>query len=349
MSDKQEEREIHKGLTGLTNLGNTCFLNSCIQILAHTPIFTVLKEKYEKYKKPNILDTIILNEFEALRELMINNEGVIKPDKFVFAVHKIAHIKNRPLFTGWAQNDMPEFLLFLFECIHNSICRPVNIDITGHANTMQDILAQKCYNELKTIYEKEFSEIMHSFYGIYYSEFISLEEPYEQLSVKPEQYFILDLPIPREKPDISIYDCFDLYCNNDLLSGENAWFNEKTGEKQEVAKRIRFFNFPDILVITFKRFTQDGTHKLQNHIDFPLTNLDMSKYVHGYNAQSYLYDLYGVCNHMGGVSGGHYTSFVKHYDIMNGIWLHHNDTYIDIVKEDQVVSPTAYCLFFRKR
>ena len=31
----------------------------------------------------------------------------------------------------------------------------------------------------------------------------------------------------------------------------------------------------------------------------------------GYNPNSYKYDLYGVCNHMGTSRGGHYTAFVK--------------------------------------
>ena len=28
-----------KGLTGLANLGNTCFINSCMQVLSHTQEF----------------------------------------------------------------------------------------------------------------------------------------------------------------------------------------------------------------------------------------------------------------------------------------------------------------------
>jgi len=357
MEDQQQpqpHRKIHKGLTGLENLGNTCFINACIQVLAHSEIFTHLKERYTSNINKEKDESILLNEFEELRTIMLENEGIIRPEKFIRAIHILALKKNRPLFTGWSQNDMPEFLLFFMECMHNATCKSVNLRIEGNIKNETDKNAIKCYNELKQIYEKGYSPFMESFYGMYLSKICKPEQPHIELSVKPEHFFIIDLPIPRNAQNelhtnynINIYDCFNAYCAPELLHGENAWYNESTKEKQDAVKRIRFWNFPPILIITLKRFTQNGTHKLQNHVDFPIKNLNLSKYVDGYNPHKYVYDLYGICNHMGGVHGGHYTAFVYHKDILNGVWLHHNDTEIDIVKEENLVMPTAYCLFYK--
>jgi ubiquitin carboxyl-terminal hydrolase 8 len=339
----------NKGYTGIDNLGNTCFLNSCLQVLNHTyELNEILNSTNTKrFLKTDLPDTNILNEWNDLREVMWSGNGVVSPNKFVHNVHEIAGLKGREIFTGWAQNDMPEFLLFMIECIHNSYSRGIKMRINGNSECPTDDMALQCYGMLQNVYCKEYSEIMDLFYGIYMSEIISIDGS-KRLAIKPEHYFILDLPVlDNNTLAVNLYDCFDMFSKNEILEGENAWFNEATGNKEDIKKQFSFWNFPKILVISLKRFSPDGTQKMNNNIEFPLENLDLSTYVKGYNASSYKYDLFGVCNHMGGVMGGHYTAFVRHAE---NKWIHFNDSSVELVDDsNKIITPLAYCLFYRKK
>jgi ubiquitin C-terminal hydrolase len=275
---------------------------------------------------------------------MWSQNGVVSPNRFVHHVQQLARKKDRDMFTGWAQNDLPEFLLFLIDCMHNTVSRSVKMKINGKIENDTDKLATACYNMLKKTYSSEYSEIMEMFYGIYVSELSSISGTTIH-SVNPENYFILDLEIPNKAS--TLYDCFDAFTAYETMEGENAWFNEATKAREDVRKRITFWNFPKILVITLKRFSADGGRKRQDVVDFPLTGLNLSKYVSGYNAKQYVYDLYAVCNHTGGTMGGHYTAYVK---TREGEWNHYNDTQVERnISENKIVSTKAYCMFYRKR
>jgi ubiquitin C-terminal hydrolase len=166
------------------------------------------------------------------------------------------------------------------------------------------------------------------------------------LSSSPEAYFIINLSVPLNKKNPTLIDCFDLYIEGELLDGDNAWYNENTEKKQDVNKKISYWSLPTILTIDIKRFNSSN-RKNQILVDFPLTNLDLSKYVIGYKKESYVYDLYGICNHSGSAEGGHYTSYVK---TANGKWYHFNDTNVtEIKKLEDLITPKAYCFFYRKK
>jgi len=338
-----------KGKIGLENLGNTCFLNACMQVLNHTYELNRFldSDKHKRNFKDNLPDSNILIEWNDLRNVMWSGNGIVSPNRFVHNVHKIATVKGRDIFTGWAQNDMPEFLLFFMDCLHNSISRGVNMKISGSPENNVDKMAIKCYDMLKTSYAREYSEIMEMFYGIYVSQIISINNNVHHV-MKPESFFILDLPILEPgRLATNLYECLDLYIKPEILEGDNAWYNENTGQKEDIKKQISFWNFPKILVITLKRFSPDGQQKLNSLITFPLENLDLSNYVCGYNKESYKYDLYGICNHMGGVMGGHYTAFVKNSE---NNWLHCNDRNVeDVQSPESIITPMAYCLFYRKK
>jgi ubiquitin C-terminal hydrolase len=333
---------------GLTNLGNTCFLNSCVQLLNYT---YELVDNVPLNKTTN--DCNVFYDWRELRDFMMDARRkmpapVVTPGKFVKTIHDAAQIKGRDLFTGWAQNDLPEFLLFMIECMHNSIKRSVNIDIRGSTESGVDDLALQCYTMLKTEYTRgEYSEISNIFYGVYVSRLFNPEGTTLH-SNKPESYSLLDLPIPTHNQTtantISLIDCFDAFVSDELLYG---WLNEKTNTIESVKKNISFWSFPNILIIVLKRYSPDGRYKNASLVDFPMDDLDLSKYIIGYKASSYKYELFGVANHMGDVSGGHYTAFAKPKEDK---WYCFNDASVcEIPDHSIIVSPSAYCLFYRKK
>jgi ubiquitin carboxyl-terminal hydrolase 8 len=340
----------NKGLTGMANLGNTCFLNASMQVINHTYELNEFLDTpaFKKNVKVDTADGKMMTEWNDLRRVMWSGNGVVTPRKFVHSVRQIAHSKNRDLFTGFAQNDMPEFLLFIIDCLHNSLSRSVIMRISGNALNSRDVMATKCYDMLKTVYSKEYSEIMDMFYGIYVSEILTIDGKLSH-TMKPEHFFMLDVPIVSNDGLLltNLHDCINHYTLPEQMVGENAWFNEKTNKKEDVMKRLSFWNFPKILVIVLKRFSADGQHKNTSPIDFPIHNLDLSSYVRGYQPQSYIYDLYGICNHLGGTSGGHYTSFVK---TAADVWIHFDDERTEVIEnETALITPNAYCLFYRKK
>ena len=152
----------NQGLTGLQNLGNTCFMNSTLQCLSHTYELSEFLSKNEGEYKNSLnkkSDSVIILEWDKLRELMWSSNCKISPQGFVKNIQKIAKEKDKEIFTGWAQNDLPEFLIFIIDCFHNSMNRSVQMNIKGSAYNDTDKLAIECYKMIKDMYSKDYSEM----------------------------------------------------------------------------------------------------------------------------------------------------------------------------------------------
>ena len=360
LTESKLEKYKNKGISGLANLGDTCFINALLQIISHTyELNELLNGDGYKSKLNKCVESELLSSWDELRLLMWSENCTISPGGFIHAIRKISKIKKNNMFSTISQNDMPEFLTFLFDIFHTALKRKVTMTIDGNPKNKRDKMAKMCYEMMQKEYTENYSEILNMFYGIHVSTLTSVgvaKSNDEYLSIRPEPFMVISLPIPSEAPlkqdHISLMDCFDLNCESELMEGENAWFNESLGKKQNVYKRLVYWSLPEIMVIDIKRFeynyNTDSFVKNQSNIKIPIENVSFSKYVEGYNKDSYVYDLYGICNHHGDENFGHYTSTIKTADSR---WFNFNDSAVKEIhiKGSEIIGNTPYCLFYRKK
>lgn len=331
------------GLSGLYNLGNTCYMNSFLQILSHSYLF---KNELEYRINNNYINVRgILKEWIELDTLLWSKDCIIKPNRFFNEIQTIAKQKNLYNFCGYEQNDVTEFMLFIFEEFHKLCKTDVIINIKGIAESNCDKIALKCYKSYVDRFQNDYSLIIKLFYSLQmtYNRRVSDDEI---ISMCYDSNFIINIPLLDNKVQ-NLTQCIDLYLKDNLLCGENALYDEKTKQKCDIIQKTIFWDLPEILIISFKRYSYDGTRKNNSVIQFPIENFNMNKYVYNYKKDNYVYDLYAVCNHSGRLEGGHYTSYIKNKD---GSWYHFNDTNITKLKNtENIISPKAYCLFYNKK
>jgi ubiquitin carboxyl-terminal hydrolase 8 len=356
----------NKGYTGLVNLGNTCFMNSCLQCLSHTYQLRELltNDNFINTKLKNINDGTLIKEWYALNNLMWSENCVVSCDRWLECVQKTALKQGQHLFTGFYQNDCAEFLIFILNDFHDSIKRSVTMTISGTPINNKDKIAVKCFNKIKELYEKEYSELINIFFGVQIMRIKSATNNTVIYVEKPEPFFVINAPIPETntKNTFTINDCFDIMLEKELLEGDNAWYNEKTKEKENVYIEHSFWNLPNVLILCLKRFNNFGKkiNKSLMIVPEPETNaantednysimVNLSKYVENHDATSYKYEVYGFCIHSGGTLGGHYISVVKTAD---NKWCVFNDQHIEKINNPSIKLPKlyerSYCLFLKK-
>ncbi|KAG9350469.1 hypothetical protein JZ751_026832 [Albula glossodonta] len=161
-------------------------------------------------------------------------------------------------------------------------------------------------------------------------------------------------------------------CELSLLAPDDAWKCPHCKQLQQGMVKMSLWTLPDILILHLKRFRQVGErrNKLSTLVRFPLAGLDMAPHVVK-RSQSirnlgpwppswkqphpsdtcpppdFLYDLYAVCNHHGGMHGGHYTAYCR--NSVDGQWYGYDDSSVDLVPEEEICTRGAYILFYQRR
>ena len=329
------------GLSGLVNLGNTCYMNSAIQCLSQTNLLSeyFISKKFVNDYNQNSKTCNLAKEWYRLLIGLHEENCIVSPKSFyktiIFLSNKVG------LNFGYGnQNDVQEFLVFFIDSLHESVSKEVSITISGEIKNEIDKMALDAMTNWKNYFKNSYSKIIQLFYGQMVTR-IMVGNKVMSTNYSPICFFTL--PIPNKK-DIDIYDCLNLFTQTELLEDENMWQDDK-GVKHNAKKKIDIWDFPNILIISINRFDNNGSKK-NNFVSFPIDNLDLSKYCVGYNKYKSTFELYGICNHIGNSNNGHYFSYCRYND---GNWYEFNDTNVTKIDSNNIISNKCYCLFYKKR
>jgi ubiquitin carboxyl-terminal hydrolase 4/11/15 len=160
---------------------------------------------------------------------------------------------------------------------------------------------------------------------------------------------VIDFKVQQnERADgIEVIECFKNFIKLETLETNNEWFCPDCKNHVKATKKMEIFNSPNILIIHLKRFK--NTSKIDTLVKFPLEDLDISDFVINKKngEEKFIYDLFAVANHFGSINFGHYTAYAK--NCFNNKWYDFDDSHVSEMNGKDIVTTSAYVLFYRKR
>lgn len=398
--------DIFKGLTtGLTNLGNSCYMNCILQCLVATPPLTKFFFKASESKaleitqfKDHINFTNRLGTKGAVTTTLVNlitsmlkNLGkYYTPSEFKKIIGTYSPGRQ---FATSEQQDCIEFLNFILDSVHEDLNkvkfesaqdRAKLLELTPEEEKNKEQLPVRLASaiEWERYLALNLSVVVDYFQGQYLSRLRCLI--CNLTSTTYNAFSILSLPIPErlgtQTKNLTLFDCLDFFTETELLEDDNKWHCPLCKRFTRLTKKIVITRLPSILIIHFKRFSQSGGRfkKLDTFIDYPVDKpLDLTPYwpkVATYldstspgnmdvelekeylsslpernQVAPFKYKLYGVVNHFGNLTTGHYTSYIRKAGKGGEGWYYFDDSkYTPNCKVSKVLNSSAYCLFFQR-
>ncbi|XP_031445767.1 ubl carboxyl-terminal hydrolase 18 isoform X2 [Phasianus colchicus] len=319
------------GAVGLYNIGQTCCLNSLLQVFFMNIHFTKILRRISvpvcgTQKKKNVPYQMLL----LLEKMQCGKQKAVSPKEL--AICLVAHGV-----TMFVQYDAAQLFLTLWNLLKKQMKNPELVEKLSDLYTIsvqEHLTCQTCSSETK------------------------------------RNSSMLTLPVSLLDSDShmlkTLEECLQCFFRPEELTGHNMCFCEHCGKKTPFQQSVKLVHLPQTLTIHLKRFCFGRSayiHKISSCLPFP-QDLDFNAVLTEQQCQAYdnekaawQYELFAVVAHSGSTSYGHYCAYIR--SLTECKWYCFNDSLVEQVSWDDVKSTyghsdlswgqTAYLLFYMRK
>jgi len=312
-------KKVSRAGAGLTNLGNTCFMNSALQCLSYTPPLCnyLLYGDHRSQCKMKGQFCMLCALEQHLRASFANSGRSIKPLSIIKNLRFIA----KHMHYG-RQEDAHEFIRYSIDAMQRAC-------LQGYSNKLD-------------IHTKA-TTLVYQIFGGYLRSRVKCRQC-KAVSDTFDPYLDISLDINKQGCG-DLRRCFEHFVKPEILHGDNCYKCHRCKNNVQASKKFSIHRSSNILTIQLKRFSSFMGNKINCDISYPM-KLNISPYMSNASDDGTWYELYAVLVHSGfSCQSGHYYAYAK---ASNGQWYCFNDASVYQVNVNQVLNQQAYLLFYHK-